>query len=154
MGAEYAVYDAALTYLRVRSFEMIFLFLFTAFQAARQARGDTTTPVILSVITIITNIILTGVCIQVLNLGVFGAALATVVGQVIVAPAILYLLFKKSDELHITWKHLHMNVVKMKKLCMIAIPSAASQGMSPLGFLILQAVILSYGQEVAAAFRI
>jgi len=45
MGAEGTVYEQALIYMRTRSFEMPFLFVFTAFQATRQARGDTTTPV-------------------------------------------------------------------------------------------------------------
>lgn len=154
MGAEGAVYDAALTYLRVRSFEMIFLFLFTAFQATRQARGDTVTPVLFSVITILINIVLTALFINVMQLGVFGAAVATVIGQIVVAPLIVMMLFSKKDPLSITKKHLQIRPIKMKKLVMIAMPSAGSQALSSLGFLILQAVILSYGDAVAAAFSI
>ena len=74
MGAEGGVYDAAATYVRVRAFEMPFLFIFTAFQAIRQAKGDTVTPVILSVTSIVINIVLTGIFVRILNLGVFGAA--------------------------------------------------------------------------------
>ena len=53
---------------------MPFLFIFTAFQAIRQAKGDTVTPVILSVTSIVINIVLTGIFVRILNLGVFGAA--------------------------------------------------------------------------------
>ena len=102
MGAEDGVYDAGLIYLQVRSFEMVFLFLFTAFQASRQARGDTQTPVILSIISILINVVLTGLFINVWEMGVFGAALATLIGQAVVAPAVLILMFRKSDELHLT----------------------------------------------------
>lgn len=154
MGAEGAVYDAALIYLRVRSFEMIFLFLFTAFQATRQARGDTVTPVIISVIAILINIVLTWYFINVLGLGVFGGALATLIGQAAVAPIILVMMFSKKDELRLTKETLHIKAEHMKKLFVIAMPAAGSQALSSLGFLILQAVILSYGDAVAAAFTI
>lgn len=154
MGAEGSVYREGLTYLRVRSFEMVFLFLFTAFQAMRQARGDTTTPVILSVISIVINIILTGLFISVLQWGIFGAAFATLISQAAVSPLIVYLTFKKSDELSLTKEYLKVKRSSMNRLIRIAMPSAASQALSSLGFLILQAVILSYGDHVAAAFSL
>ena len=50
MGAEGEVYTAGLTYVQVRSFEMVFTFFFAAFQSIRQSRGDTLTPVIYSTI--------------------------------------------------------------------------------------------------------
>ena len=154
MGAEGGVYDAGLVYLQVRSFEMIFLFLFTAFQSMRQARGDTVTPVVFSVISIIINIILTALFINVFQMGVLGAALATLIGQAAVAPALLFMMFRKTDELSIGKEHLRIKKQSMQKLFRIAMPSAASQALSSLGFLILQALILSYGDIVAAAFSL
>lgn len=154
MGAEGGVYDAGLVYLQVRSFEMIFLFLFTAFQSMRQARGDTVTPVVFSVISIIINIILTALFINVFQMGVLGAALATLIGQAAVAPALLFMIFRKTDELSIGKEHLRIKKQSMQKLFRIAMPSAASQALSSLGFLILQALILSYGDIVAAAFSL
>ena len=67
MGAEGGVYDAALTYVRVRSFEMVFTFFFAAFQSIRQSRGDTLTPVIYSTIGIFVNVGLNALFIQVLD---------------------------------------------------------------------------------------
>ena len=154
MGAEGGVYDAGLTYLQVRSFEMVFLLLFTAYQSMRQARGDTITPVIFSVISILINIVLTALFTNVYNMGVFGAAIATLIGQVAIAPALLFMMFRKSDELSIRREHLKVNLGSMKKLIFIAMPSAASQALSSLGFLILQAVILDYGEVVSAAFSL
>lgn len=154
MGAEGKVLEAAVIYLRVRSFEMVFLFLFAAFQATRQARGDTVTPVILSVITIVTNIILTALFIKGYQMGVFGAALATLIGQAIICPVILYQLFRPGQKATISVTHLRCDLKQMTKLFTIAVPSAASQALSAFGFLILQAVVLSYGETVMAAFSI
>jgi putative MATE family efflux protein len=154
MGAKGGVYDSGLIYLQVRSFEMVFLMLFTAFQSMRQARGDTVSPVIFSVISILINIVLTALFTSVYKMGVFGAAIATLIGQVAIAPALLYMMFRKSDELSIERKHLRIKRCSMKKLILIAMPSAASQALSSLGFLILQAVILKYGDVVSAAFSL
>lgn len=154
MGAEGAVYEQALIYMRTRSFEMPFLFIFTAFQATRQARGDTTTPVILSVVAVLINIILTALFIRVYNMGILGAGLSTVIGQIAIVPVALYLMFSKRQRLHLSMKDLHIKPKNLSKLVGIALPSAGSQAFSSLGFLILQAIILAYGERVAAAFSI
>lgn len=154
MGAKGAVYEQALIYMRTRSFEMPFLFIFTAFQATRQARGDTTTPVILSVIAILINIVLTALFIRVYQMGIFGAGLSTVIGQIAIVPIALYLMFSKRQRLHLTRKDLYIKSKNLSKLVRIALPSAGSQAFSSLGFLILQAIILAYGERVAAAFSI
>lgn len=152
IGATDGVYEAGLTYIRVRSFEMVFLFIFTAFQAIRQASGDTVTPVIISSISIVINIILTAIFTQIMNMGVSGAALGTLIGQMAIAPACLILLFSKKDKTSITVKDLRVIKEQMKHLINVAIPSASSQALSSLGFLILQGMILSYGDTVTAAF--
>lgn len=154
MGAEGSVYDLALMYTRVRSFEMPFLFIFTAFQSVRQAQGDTTTPVYLSITAILINIVLTATFINVFDMGVFGAALGTLIGQAAICLPSIYMLFRKKERLRITLKDMKFDKICMKKLFRMATPAASSQALSSLGFLILQAAILDYGEVVAAAFSL
>ena len=154
MGAQGAVLAGSVSYLRVRSFEMVFTFLFAAFQAVRQAQGDTVTPVVLSVSAVLLNIALTAYCVQVLGLGVVGAALATVAGHVAIVPVCLFLLFSKRQGLYLERAHLRLRGPLFRDLTAVAAPAAASQALSSLGFLILQGVILSYGAQVTAAFSI
>lgn len=154
MGAEGEVLSCAVTYLRIRSFEMIFVFIFSTFQAVRQSQGDTVTPVILSVVSVVVNIILTAFFIQICGMGIAGAALATVVGQIVITPVCLGILFSKKQELHIGRRNFVFDRESVGKLVKIATPSAASQALSSLGFLVLQAFILDYGAEVAASFSI
>lgn len=154
MGAEGGVLASAVDYLRVRSFEMIPLFVFGAFQAVRQAQGDTTTPVYLSVTTVLINVVLTALFVRVMDLEAFGAGLATMIGQAAMTPVCLWLLFSPRQTLHLAWKQLRVEREQLETLVKIATPAAGSQGLSSLGFLVLQAVILSYGDEVAAAFSI
>lgn len=154
MGAEGEIYNSSITYLRIRSFEVLFVFWFTAFQAIRQAQGDTVTPVVLSTVSVIVNIIFTGIFIRVMGMGVAGAAYATLLGQVVVIPFVLWGLFRTNTRLRLDKSVFAKDSEGMKKLLKIASPSAGSQALSSFGFLILQAVILDYGGEVSAAFSI
>ena len=153
-GATGDVFTCSVSYLRVRSFELVFTFIFAAFQAVRQAQGDTVTPVVLSVSAVVFNIILTGAFVQGLGMGVFGAGLATVLGNVAVAPVCLFLLFSKRQTLHLEWGRITLSWPILFRLTRIAAPAAFSQALSSLGFLVLQTVILSYGEAVTAAFSI
>ena len=154
MGAEGGVYTSSLTYVQVRSFEMVFSFVFAAFQAIRQSRGDTLTPVIYSTIGIIVNICLNALFIDHLGWGVYGAALATVISQVIKVPFCLYHIFIEKGEARLSVKDLKLDFKCIGKLVKIAVPSASAQAFSSFGFLFLQVFILSYGDQVAAAFSL
>lgn len=152
LGAEGATLANAVDYLRIRSFEMIPLFVFGAFQATRQAQGDTTTPVCLSIITIVINVVFTGLFVRVYNMGAFGAGLATMMGQTAVLPICLIILFSPKQKLYLEGKHLKVKATPLKVLIKIAAPSSGSQALTSLGFLVLQSVILSHGDEVVAAY--
>lgn len=154
IGAEGAAHACAVDYLRIRSFEMLAFFIFGAFQAVRQAQGDTSTPVYLSIASIVINIVLTALFVQGMGMGAFGAGLATMIGQVAVAPICLHLLFSKKQPLHLTRDCLRFRPAETKNLVKISLPAAGSQALSSLGFLVLQMVVVSYGDEVTAAFSI
>lgn len=154
IGATGDAHTCAVDYLRIRSFEMLPFFIFGAFQAIRQSQGDTSTPVYLSIASVIINIVLTALFVQGMGMGAFGAGLATMIGQVAVAPVCLWLLFSKKQSLHLTWDCLRFCWDEMKQLVKIAMPAAGSQALTSLGFWVLQMVVISYGDEVVAAFSI
>lgn len=154
VGTEGLTHACAVDYLRIRSFEMLAFFIFGAFQAVRQAQGDTTTPVYLSIVSIVLNIVLTALFVRGMGMGAFGAGLATMLGQVAVVPICLYLLFSKKQPLHLTRDCLRLRPTETKQLIRVSMPAAGSQALSSLGFLVLQIVVVSYGDEVTAAFSI
>lgn len=154
MGAEDGVYTSALTYVQVRSFEMVFAFIFAAFQSIRQSKGDTLTPVIYSTVGIIVNICLNALFIEKMGMGVYGAALATVISQIIKVPFCMYHIFVEKGESRLAFSDLRPDFTRIRKLVKIAIPSASAQAFSSFGFLFLQVFILSYGENVAAAFSL
>ena len=154
LGAEGEVLKEALTYVRVRSFEMVFTFFFAAFQSIRQSRGDTLTPVIYSTIGIFVNVTLNWLFIYVWGWGVFGAAFATVISIAVRAPFCFYHLFIEKTEARLSFSDLKPDFAYIKELVRVAIPSAAAQAFTSLGFLILNSAVLSYGSQVSVAFSL
>ena len=154
MGADGEVLDLAAEYLRIRAFEMPFFFLFVALQSVRQAHGDTATPVYISTLSIFLNCGLTAVFVWGLGGGVGGAALATALSQIATAPASLWLLFVHPSPMRIPLSALRIHPRRMKKLAAVALPSAASQALNALGFLVVFGLVLSYGAVVMAAFNL
>ncbi len=137
------VYKYAKEYVSIRSFEMVGLFTFFAYQANRQSLGDTVSPVILNVVSIILNIILTAVLVNKFYLK--GAAYATVIANMIIIPICLVLYFKtKDDRIKLSFKDLTPDIKVMKKIFVIGLPAALSQAFTSLGFLIINSIILSF----------
>ena len=152
MGASGLTLDYAITYFRYRSFEFSFVYLFLAYQSIRQADGDTMSPVILSVISIVLNMVLTWFFISVLNLGIHGAGISTLLSQALIMPFALVSLLKSKKHVRLKFSDLGFDKEIMTEITKFAMPSAASQAFSSLGFAVIQAMILSYGDTVSSGF--
>ena len=154
MGAKGYTLIESSKYLRIRSFELPFLFLFFAFTSIRQASGDTVTPVVLGVVATILNIALTPVLVLGANMGVSGAAFATLFANIAIMPFGIRLLFKSKSGITILVHDLKYNAVIFKELVTTAIPASMGQAITAIGFAVLNGFILSYGESTVAAFGI
>jgi putative MATE family efflux protein len=154
MGAKNLELGYAITYLRIRSFELPFLFLSFGFQAVRQSTGDTITPVIISAISIVSNIILTAIFVLVLHLGIAGAAYATLIANIIMLPFIVGYLSKPRTGIHVHFDKSSLDLTVINDILRIALPASAGQAIQAIGFVILNASVYSFGEDVSAAFYI
>ncbi|AIO18728.1 Multidrug export protein MepA [Candidatus Izimaplasma bacterium HR1] len=154
MGAEGYTLAESAKYLRIRSFELPFLFLFFAFTSIRQASGDTVTPVILGVVATVLNIALTPVLVLIAGWGVGGAAYATLFANVAIMPFGIRLLFTAKTGITISLKYISYNAKILKDLVKTAIPASMGQAITAIGFAVLNAFILSYGDSTVAAFGV
>jgi putative MATE family efflux protein len=154
MGTEGFVLENSVKYLKIRSFELPFLFIMFAFTAIRQSSGDTVTPVIYGVATVIFNIILSPILITYAGLGVSGAAYATLIAQVVVIPFIIYLLFRNKTGVTIQKEHLILDPDIAHKIIKYSIPAALGQAITAIGFIIMNTLIVTYGDPTVAAFSV
>lgn len=157
MGCEEGtdLYKYSVIYVQYRSFELIGLFVLYAFQATRQSTGDTVTPVVLNIITVILNIILTYSFVTYLNMDIRGAALATVIANMIVIPFCLFgMIKKKNNILRLEFKYLKPNMKYIKKLFKIGMPAAVSQAFTSLGFLLINTLVVGFDDYIITAIGI
>lgn len=139
MNAQGALYDYSLLYIRIRSFELTGLFIFYSYQATRQSQGDTVNPVIINVISVVLNIILTTIFIYGLKMDITGAALGTVISNVVIIfPCIIHMI--KSSTLTLRVESLLPNKKYISKILRFGMPAAISQAFTSLGFLIINSV--------------
>ena len=151
MGAQDEIYKYSVIYVRYRSFELIGLFVFFAFQATRQSSGDTVTPVVLNVISVILNIIFTGIFILGFKIDIRGAAIGTVIANmIIIVPCIVLLFCDKKSKLKLSLSDFKFDFHYMKKLTRLGIPAALSQAFTSLAFLLINSLILSFDSNVIA----
>jgi putative MATE family efflux protein len=148
IGAQGAELSYAITYLRIRSFELPFLFLSYAFQAVRQSTGDTTTPVIVSIIAIVVNIILTPIMVLVFEWGIAGAAISTLIANILMTPLMLIIFMKPRNGVKIIFKKAMFDQKIMTHLLKVAGPASFAQAIQAVGFVILNSIIYTYGRSM------
>lgn len=180
MGTEGYVYENAVAYIRVRSFELTPVLVFFAFRAIRQASGDTITPTYLGVGALVLNMILTPflvleditlfgeavsvfglftmnipeIAINGLGLGVAGAAFATLIANTLLLPIGIVILFKSMTGVTISMQYIIPEKKASNDLIITAIPASAGQAITAVGFAVLNGFIIDYGTEVHSAFSI
>lgn len=160
MGAKGDLYTESKDYLEILYLGFPFVYLYFATNSIFQASGDTKTPTIISGISAVINMICDPIFIyekvpylgfKGFNMGIKGAAIATVISQVFMAVAIIIIASKKGliDLNFLSYKY---DNEASNKILSIALPSCIGQSGEALGFIILNVFVLSYGQDTLTAF--
>ncbi|HOI84484.1 MAG TPA: MATE family efflux transporter [Acholeplasmataceae bacterium] len=154
MGARGEALGFAGEYFRIRSYEFILVFIFIVYQSIRQATGETLYPVLLNIGGIFVNIMLTWLFVSRFQMGIAGAAYATLIAHAAPMPFIIYDLFKSKHHIRISLKEMMIDKLTLSEMGRFAIPASVGQAMSALGFVIIQSIILRYGDMVSAGFSV
>ena len=161
MGAKGDLLKYSTTYFKVNTLGILVDTMYFGFQAILNAQGKTKSTTIMGLVSGLLNIILDPVFIFAtipwtnipgFNLGVAGAAIATILAKII-AVIIGYVKIKQdTSNLVIGGKHFKINRQIIKNLFSMAVPTAIGRSSAALGFSVMNALIVSYGQEIVAAF--
>ncbi len=131
-----------------------FMFISSIFMFVLRSYGDPITPMIVSGIGVGLNIFLDPLLINGYlgfpELGVVGAALATVLTRGMASGIALYLLFKGVGSLRIKAQYLRVKMNFVKKIFKIGLPASLGQLSSALGFFILMWLIASLPNSTVA----
>lgn len=152
MGAKGDLAKYSNIYLRITFLDMPFMFLFFNFNSIMTAQGNTLTPTILSGISAVLNVILDPIFIFTFNMGIGGAAIATLLSRVFLAFAGVLVLYRSNTIIRPSFKNFKFDKARIEKIINVALPSSVGQSGSALGFMVLNGFIASYGTSTMAAY--
>lgn len=149
LGATDQVYDMALIYCRIFVLGSVFQLLGTGFTPLLRNMGHVMFAMSIMILGFITNIVFDYLLIVEFNLGIAGAAFATLTGQALVVVAACFILFSKKNLLSLKDFSLDLSIVS--KIIKV--------GLSPFGLSLSPSIIIifanwqciRYGGNVAVA---
>lgn len=154
MGASGDLLKYADQFLNLMFLGMPSMFAMFAYNGIKNGEGDTFTPMILTLFSVFINIILDPIFMFKFNLGVKGAAYATILSRAIFGIYALYTLFTPKNELKLKLSDLKINLKSLKKLISTSLPASIGQSTAALGFAVLNIFIVSFGEKTLTAFTL
>lgn len=145
-------FEYAKTYMQITCGLTIVVALYNGISAILRALGDSKVPLIFLIVASVINIVLDLLFVIKLNMGVAGAAYATVISQFIsAAGSILFAIFK-NPYFKLKRGHFKLNKGILKEDLRIGIPMSIQTAMVSISCSLLQTLINGYGTDVMAAY--
>ncbi len=145
------IHSLTYTYIIIIFAGIPMTFLYNMIAAILRAVGDSRTPVLFLVFSSLLNIALDLFLIVTLDMGVAGAAVATVVAQGVSGILCVFYCMKKFEILHMTAADCPVNLSHIKVLCKMAIPMGMQYSITSIGGVILQSAVNTLGSVAVAS---
>ena len=145
-GVTESSYEFSKIYMTYIVLGMPFFVLTTARNSVIRADGSPQFAMKTMITGAILNIILDPIAIFVLHMGVRGAAIATVIGQIVSAVmSILYI--KKFKSVEVNKENLKLDIKTLKKICSLGISSFITQVALTLVLIVMNQTLTKYGAQ-------
>jgi putative MATE family efflux protein len=145
------IIDGAYTYIWIIFLGIPTVYLYNLVSGIIRALGDSKTPVIFLIMSSFINIGLDLFFILELNMGIAGAAWATVIAQGISGASCLVYMIKKFEILHIKKGEWAADMHLMGVLCSMGVPMGLQYSITAIGSVILQSATNTLGSDAVAA---
>jgi putative MATE family efflux protein len=143
-------------YMSVFFLGLPFLFGFFVFSALMRGYGNTRAPMVVMGVSVLVNVVIDPILIfgwfGAPELGVQGAALATIVSRGIATVMGIYILFGTSAGPTVSVADFRPKLEYVSQIVRIGVPSAVEQSATALGFITLTIMVISFAPEVVAAY--
>ncbi|MGM8211503.1 MATE family efflux transporter [Virgibacillus sp. W0430] len=150
LGTPAVMMDAARVYLQINFIGILFLFGYNFISTVLRALGDSKTPLRFVMLAVILNVILDPFFIAGLNLGIKGAAMATILAQGIAFMyGLIYVLYRKLAPFTIPSLPKRHEVGLILKL---GIPSGLQMSVISAGSAAIMSVVTTFGSSVVGGF--
>lgn len=156
MGAPEEIMDYSVTYLRIYFIGVIWNLVYNMGAAILRAVGDTKRPLYFLIISCMTNIVLDVIFVVGLNMEVAGAAIATIMSQLIAAVLVVVTLARSSasDAFRFRLKELRIDTKILREVIRIGFPAGLQSMLYSISNVLIQANINGYGTNTIAAWAV
>lgn len=152
MGTPQEVMAYALPYLNIYFLGMIPQLVYNIGSGVLRAVGDSRRPMLFLICAALTNIVLDVLLVLGLGLGVRGAAIATVLSQVVSAVLILVSLCHAQPVYRLHFRRIRFHGDMLLRIVRIGLPAGLQSVMYSLSNMIIQASVNGFGTDVMAAW--
>lgn len=143
-----ALVDMATHYGQIVLCVSCFLFLQTTCEKILQGSGNMIMPMVSNMIGCVVNIVLDPILIFGLlgapEMGVIGAAVATVIGQACGCAAVFYCVIKKQNIIHISFKNFKFSWTTIKDIYVVALPGMVMQAIPSFVNIFLNMILITF----------
>ncbi len=154
MGVPDEIMDYSVTYIRIYFMGMIGNLVYNMGAAILRAVGDSKRPLYFLVAACLTNIVLDILFVVILKMEVAGAALATILSQLMAAVLVLATLMRTEEVYRFIPKELRMDRIILKRIIQIGLPAGLQSMMYSISNIIIQANINGFGTDTIAAWAV
>ena len=149
---EEAVMTSAVTYLIITGLSICPLALYNGCAALFRAMGNSRTTMYISLLMNLINLVGNAILIFLFQMGVAGAAIATLVARTVAALLIFILMFDEKREIHFQRRlTLRMDFPQVKKILYIGVPNGLENSLFQLGKILLLSLVSTFGTTAIAA---
>lgn len=152
------VYEMGASYLSIVTIFSFGVFVEINLEKTLQATGNMIYPMIFQLIGAILNIIFDPIFIFGLfgmpAFGVKGAAIATVLGQIIAMIFAMYIVFTKSHDVHISFKRFKFSGKTVKNIYAVGFPSIIMQSISSVLVIGLNSILITFSEAAVSVLGV
>lgn len=130
------------------------LFIEANFEKTLQATGNMIWPMIFQLTGAVTNIILDPIFIFTLDMGVAGAAIATVIGQIAALVFSSIILLTREHAVKIHFRSFRFDWQTVKQIYIVGIPAIIMQAIGSVMTLAMNAILVAFSKTAVAVFGI
>ena len=152
MGTPAEILPDAITYMRMTSASVPLIAVYNYASSMQRALGDSRTPLYFLVFSCFLNIGLDLLFVGVFRLGVFGAAFATMLSQLLAGAGSLIWAFRRNPYFHLTRESLAFDKAIAKKTVRLGLPLALQWSLIAISTTALQSVVNVFGPTAMAAY--
>ncbi|HCW54572.1 MAG TPA: MATE family efflux transporter [Clostridium sp.] len=154
LGTDESTYLFAADYYKYIAFGAPFIIFSLAPSNIIRTEGLAKEVMVGSILGTVVNIILDPIFIMVLGMGVSGAAIATVIGNIVADIFYIYIILRRSSKLTVALNACRVNFAEMKDIFIIGIPASLTNIMQSIGIMAMNRSLYSYGNDKIAAMGI